>query len=439
MKRAELHRELKALLAPAVLFCFCATAGTAAEGLKLTEIAENGSSTCRRHHNAGMHAGGRTFVCWSGPRMQHCVKMLDHATGRWSEMRVVHPYQSTDYHDYPVMVVRTDEHLHLFWSKHNGPLHYCRSPQPLDIAGDWTHKELPAVRATYPAPLVDAEGDIYVFYRGRGHAYQSHFDYVRSSDNGRTWTTVEDAIAAKDLGFYLMHTTHEPAHDGFPERLHLTWFLRRGDAHENVYFAYFLPGEDRFVSVNGTDLGAKISEAELDGNCLVDEVNRQGWAILSHYRDDGRPILIYDRPDHTVCARWTGREWERHRTPFRHYRDIEKVGPDHFRVYCPGESRVIWLDSEDGGRGWRKAGELPLPVKHFSQCIVIDNHHPEASLLLKHDAQWTPTTYEGEDLILVVGRRCLRAFEPPLTPVLSGRGRAGAVPGREDRAFRQGE
>ncbi len=406
-----------------VLIMFIITCGCdilAEEPFTITQIDDNGSSSCRRPHNAGLYAEGRTFVCWAGPEMAPCVKMYDHENGTWSETAVIHSYRNRDYHDYPMMILGPDKYLHVFWTRHNGEIHHCRSPEPLSIKGKWSHQVIKGVRATYPCPMAGPDGTLYLFYRGRGNPKRSHADYLKSTDKGKTWQVVKDAISTKhegkNSGFYLQHVTREPCPEGTTWRYQLVWHLRHGGGNsplKNVYFARFYPDQEVFQSVDGSDLGEAISHEEMVEHCLVKETGEASFKMLSQALDNGAPIVFYrlwNNPT-TQCARWTGSQWEDKAVPFGPFQDVEKIGPKAFRVYVTptGEADKLSLwETIDGGKTWEHTGGIGLPTKGISQAILINNFHPAAKLFIKQDDQWNSKSYSGEDKIFVAGEKELK-------------------------------
>jgi hypothetical protein len=231
------------------------------------------------------------------------------------------------------MVLGEDKHLHVFWTRHNREIYYCRSPKPLQIDGKWTHKVIKAAGATYPCPMVGPDGELYLFYRGRGNPSRSHADYLKSTDNGKTWKVCKDAISTqhkgKTRGFYLQHITREPARSNQALSYQMAWSLRSsgGSPLINVYFARFFPGKDVFKSVEGTGLGTSISRDEAMNHCLVKETGRAGWGLLCHAQEDGHVTVFYGlwKKPGRVCARWTGKQWEEANVPFR-VKEIEHLG-----------------------------------------------------------------------------------------------------------------
>ena len=415
-KEAEMitvnRKKYPTLVAFAMLITFLCQSVAGVEPLAVTKIDHNGSSSCRRPHNAGLYDSGRTFVCWAGPQMAPCIKMYDHENETWSHTAIIHTYRSHDYHDYPTIVLSSDKHLHIFWTRHNREIYHSRSPEPLGIEGTWTHQVIKKAGATYPCPMTGPNGELYLFYRGRGNPTRSHADYLKSTDTGKTWRGVKDAISnpykGKTRGFYLQHVTRETARDVRALSYQLAWSLRTSPKSPlvNVYFVRFYPGRDVFESVDGTDLGKSISQEDAKNHCLVKETTAAGWGLLSEAQENGHVIVFYGhwKKPGRVCARWTGKEWEETVVPFS-VREIEYLGANATRIYGRGKNGLVWRESRDSGKTWKQAGSLALPGKRFAQCILIDDFHPDVRLFIKNDDQWNPKNYDGTDKILVVGQK----------------------------------
>ncbi|MGC4120156.1 MAG: hypothetical protein QM765_37355 [Myxococcales bacterium] len=114
---------------------------------------------------------------------------------------------------------------------------------------------------------------------------------IKSTDNGLTWQPAKVGIARLNLDDfltepYLTQVVAEPPRDGYPERFHFVWTLAAGldlfynasgtltyNYHngfsKNLYHAYFVPGEDSFYSMDGTNLGETIDGTEMDTHCVV--------------------------------------------------------------------------------------------------------------------------------------------------------------------------
>jgi hypothetical protein len=215
------------------------------------------------------------------------------------------------------------------------------------------------LRAEYPKPFVSRNGDMYFFSRmipysshelsvtHDGQAYRAALRpqvYLKSTDNGMTWSAAKFGIMrTNETDYltepYLTQVVAEPPRDGVEERIHFTWTLAAGiclwndgdgslrynyhNAHaNNIYHAYFVPAEDKFFSMDGTDLGEAILDEEMDNHCLVrrtmdnvyplpmtneqyNEVRSNMTSIMGNYAivDDVGNVTVNGR------YRWNGNTW----------------------------------------------------------------------------------------------------------------------------------
>src|SRR6266545_2849461 len=137
-----------------------------------------------------------TFVTWAGRHEDNYVQAYDHQTRAWSAPVKVGD-GGGDSHNYPTIVQAGDGHLLVFRGMHNEKLVMARSARPHSTDGQWTEEVVAeGAGATYPMPLLTANGDIFVFVRETVR----HLDpttptdlrpvkYVRSSDAGRSGST----------------------------------------------------------------------------------------------------------------------------------------------------------------------------------------------------------------------------------------------------------
>src|SRR4051794_32250676 len=162
----------------------------------VTRISEKSNiRSDRRPIHVGFYdaTANKTFVSWMGANSCAIVKELDHATGRWSADKIAATSPFVDKHNYPGLLKGPDDRLFLFYGCHNSPLQMAVSPKPLSIDGTWEQRAIPeAEHASYPAPILMADGTFYVFYREtretNGYADDRPYFFVKSSDGGTTWS-----------------------------------------------------------------------------------------------------------------------------------------------------------------------------------------------------------------------------------------------------------
>jgi hypothetical protein len=409
------------------IFCACAVSPAMEQHVTVATISENAAvRSDRRPVHVGFHDARtkRTFICWMGADSHPVVKQLDHATGRWSTDKVVARAPFVDKHNYPAMLRGPDDRIYVFHGCHNSPLKLAVSPQPLSIEGSWADRTIAqAPGASYPAPIVTADGVFYVFYREtrktNGHSDDRPYDFVKSSDLGQTWTHGRFAdpyprMTDNMCEVYNGKVSYQPpARDAQGKmlgkgRVHVAWTIcgeklgRHAHATygRNVYYAWLDPANDHIYNVQGRDLGTTIDAAEADAHCLVLDtgIPRRGHAaglqVSAHYRDDGTPIVYFNHRDGggLSTASWRDGRWRI--TPIGvgagEPRELEKIGPDAFRVYRPDGPRVRVLRSDDAGGSW--VAEPAIDVgRRVDRVYVIDDFAPEAKLLITEAGDGTLT------------------------------------------------
>ncbi len=126
------------------------------------------------------------------------VGKYNHGTKTWTQATVdtiAGSGDKVDVHNYPVILVGNDEKLHLWRGSHHGQALYYRTDSTHAGNGisitDWSGPDTIAGldSMTYPVPVMDTSGNLYVFFRHYAHGYHddAHYCYVKSTDNGATW------------------------------------------------------------------------------------------------------------------------------------------------------------------------------------------------------------------------------------------------------------
>ncbi|RKX19885.1 MAG: hypothetical protein DRP26_02650, partial [Candidatus Zixiibacteriota bacterium] len=126
------------------------------------------------------------------------VGKYNHGTKTWTQVTVdtiAGSGDKVDVHNYPVILVGNDEKLHLWRGSHHGQALYYRTDSTHAGNGisitDWSGPDTIAGldSMTYPVPVMDTSGNLYVFFRHYAHGYHddAHYCYVKSTDNGATW------------------------------------------------------------------------------------------------------------------------------------------------------------------------------------------------------------------------------------------------------------
>ena len=229
--------------------------------------------------------------------------------------------------------------------------------------------------ASYPMPVVADNGVMYLFYRETSQ-YVSRSDLtddrplklLNSTDSGATWTDLGYVIRTDRIDnldeIYVGQIRHEHAQGSVPEQFLVVWTIAGGGPgnhahdvyHRNMYYASFRPSTQHFYSADGTDLGTSIDTGEAETRCKVyDTGSPSGLDVsymnLVHADDDGKPIVVWNwsAADRAKASKWTGSSWRTTDVPATFAFDIEKAGPDAFKVYKKTSGDLEILLTTDGG------------------------------------------------------------------------------------------
>jgi BNR repeat-containing family member len=385
-----------------------------------------------------------TFISWGGQFEDNYVQAYDHRTGTWSAPVRVGDGDN-DSHNYPTMVQADDGHLLVFRSLHNTELRVARSPQPHSIAGQWTDTVIPeGLGATYPMPFKADDGSIFVFVRETAGDFDPSFPtdtrpmkYVRSTDNGRTWTgsqaltgdrwSIAPLNRADNMNeIYIGQLRHEPAGPGRPERVAIVYTLAGGGPeghlhdryHKNIYYVSFSPQDLHFRAADGHDVGTSVDDAEQEAHLKVAETQLQtanprspDYISLVGSTLDHAPFVVWMQFDaagllHDYTGVFTAHGWQTQEvaTGLR-VRDMEEVGPSVWRVYTTvdgasgiGTARLI------AGRWWHAEATIPT-AKPVQRIEVIDGYRDPARLLATGASSARDVSVADGD-ISVVGFDC---------------------------------
>jgi hypothetical protein len=394
-----------------------------------------GTRTDRRPISIGFYdkTANKTFVSWMGAGSDAIVKEYNHASSSWSADKIAGNATYADKHNYPGLVKGKDDHLYVFYGAHNTPLRLARSPMPLSIEGTWTDGDIGAAGgASYPAPVVTTDGTMYVGYRftrrNNGHTDDRPYAFVKSTDNGRTWTRlmVVDPYPRSDnlTEVYNGKVSYQPAIGNVKAKIHLAWTLAGGGPGQhghatygrNVYYAYLDPSNDHMYSADGRDLGTTIDPMEgemyakpLDTGCS-NCGHQASLQVSVSYKDDGNPIVVFGHLTKGLTSlSWNGSAWvERVVTSQKgEPREVNKFGPSSFKAFRTAGSTCQVFRTTDGGESWTMETviEAPHPV---GRCHVIDNAHPDVKVFLEENPGG-----DGGDTSVA---RVTAGYDPPYTP-----------------------
>jgi hypothetical protein len=371
-----------------------------------------GQRTDRRPIPVGFHSAkaNKTFVTWMGPGSDALVRAFDHATQTWSADKVAGNSTFADKHNYPAMIKGKDDRLYIFYGCHNSPLRMAISANPLSIDGSWTDGPVAAAPdASYPAPIVTSDGSIYVFIRltrqNNGHADDRPFAFIKSSDNGKSWTkqmVIDNYPRADNLTeIYNGKISYEPAHGDQKAKIHLSWTLAGGGPgnHEhdaftrNVYYAYLDPTNDHLYSIDGRDLGTTVDDTEGEMYCRAVDTgcsncdHQAGYQVSVNFNDDGSPLVLFGHSKNGLTAvRRQGGAWATQViTPITgEPRDLYKVGARSFQAFRTGGTTCVVHRTNDGGATWTQETTITAPHP-VGRCHVIENNHPDVKLFMEQN------------------------------------------------------
>lgn len=391
MSIARTLRSAVTALSAALALCFAPQA----IAQSTTTITDSGVYDVHRVFGSGLYdsTAGQTFVTFAGPEMDVYVRAYTHSTGTWgSNIRIRNNSYTTAsaYHNYPVMVRAPNGRIVVFYFNHNSNLYQLTSPNPNSIAGTWSFKEIGPVDATpgYPTPIV-AGSNMYLFYRQTiGNIYRPLY-YIKSADSGATWSAPRVAIDTQDLQSDNLDEVY-PDDIGYDNGLvRITWHLAGGPGHnvqtKNVYFTYFNPSNDTFVSVNNTPLGSSIDASDFalqtSNRILVREaLPSTGIAQPIPGRlpsrpirnQSNRPLVGYNFVDASglagYTAAWNGTSWVNRRLQENGVPipgtlgDFQPTTGDAIRVLLIDQTNYVLRlkQTVDGGATWTSVWTLPV-------------------------------------------------------------------------------
>lgn len=276
-------RKLLSLLIVMVQFTmlFATSSGAATNRYNSETIAANAVYGCGRSFGGGLYdaASNKTFVTWSGPGMDIYVSEYDHQAESWGQSVKICDLNQTDtyaYHDYPTMVMLPDGKLGVFYANHVNSAYLVKAPNAGSIAGTWTRTQISDDNNAYPMPVVIGS-DIYFYYsKNTGTATYRTYHYIKSSDNGSTWTsptTIIDTGKTTDKlnEVYAWGVSED---DG---KVYITWSMAGGSAHnaqtDHLYLAYHDTSAGTMHNVAGTNFGTQVDHGDL-GSAVVEYVTK---------------------------------------------------------------------------------------------------------------------------------------------------------------------
>jgi len=378
----------------------------------VVRVTENGSKTCRRPMATGVYdaTAEKLYVCWSGPAMRPQVAVFDQQSRKIIAVRDLEiPNSSSDDHDYPHIIQSSDGRLHVFYSRHNRSLFQVTAPEPHSINGQWTTREIGSrLQATYPMPISSSSGALYVFYRVTKEPTDYRpLAYVRSTDNGKTWSK---PIPAIDHGktrrtdhldeIYVGAFTHARTANRLGELFQCTWTLAGGGPkqhkhnvyHKNMYHAYFRPSDGHWLSAAGSDLGTLIDDSIAEKHCKVfdsgaihgmkkvREPQDVGYISKALSASDGHPVVVFFDGKRRAIAigRWTGTQWAvsrpdafKGRRAFMDFYSGAARGEMFVNLRAVRGKSIEVFRSANNGKTWTKDRILRASGRFIRACNAI--------------------------------------------------------------------
>ena len=256
-------------------------------------------------------ATDKTIVAYQGHGMNPYVAAYDHATRRWSTPAQVgvNPIDD-DAHGGPSLVIDADGYIHVFYGAHGGALRHARTVTPHDPAvweslGSVTFESKIAsgtktttAPATYPQPVLQADGTLRLFYRssepgsGNGSWYS-----VTSTSGVNPWRSRELALGGRlgIEGWYANFTQDSESDD-----IHAGFFLRdyvlgKTDFYvrRNAYYLRRDAASGGWFNAAGESAPTTRTQQYLDPTCMAynsgsDYVNQVVVKSI-----DGEPCLLF--------------------------------------------------------------------------------------------------------------------------------------------------
>lgn len=261
----------------------------------------------RRISPSAVSAGGRVYCAFQNSKGRPVVMAYDVVAQAWSgPVTASQLGLGRDMHGSPSLYIDRQNHLHLFYGCHTGPLRHARTLRPEDIT-KWKTMPAPAPRATYPQALRLADGKLCLFYRAGGHP--EPWTVRTSDDDGLSWSAPqrilemrldpEHARAAAYAHFF-------PGRDG--TTIHCFFSYKEDDRRRwppkylglakavyrfNIYYVRRDAG-GVWRNAGGDAVALPVSKAQADAKCKVHDSGDM-FAYPGAYATDraDNPYLVF--------------------------------------------------------------------------------------------------------------------------------------------------
>jgi len=131
------------------------------------------------------------------------AQRYNRVTGVWSdEVTVSATTTYSDTHYYPTLLVDGSGYLHVFYGAHDSDLKYRRSVNTINHANNLSFGSEISVTAgddvTYPRPIMDSSGNLYVFCRRIQDGARKQWVYFKSTSGGAEWGSAQVVVEYND-------------------------------------------------------------------------------------------------------------------------------------------------------------------------------------------------------------------------------------------------
>lgn len=373
-----------------VIIMMAGNAGYAA-AVSLSQIEGNGAYHARRSFGAGLYdsVSNKTFINYSGPQMDVYVKAYNHSTSSWEPAVKVADWNDSStyaYHDYGTMVMLPDGKLGIMIFNHSSAAYLLKAPNAHSMDGVWTKTQINADKTANPMPAV-VGNTVYLLYSKNDNQSYPYRTYrmTKSTDSGATWSTSVSIIDSGKTAdkFNEVYSNGVYIHG---DKIYMTWSMAGGPGGHNhssrhLYVAYLNTADGNMYSASGTNLGAKVDNAEL-ADCLVYDalpvtsssdygtrhpVQQADVAVA----DDGTVVVAFGEQENAggqtvrfgklVSGVWS---YSTLQTGTRNYRDLAKTGPDDFEVlYLSNDyTQLVSTATANLGSTWSEQYNLAIPL-----------------------------------------------------------------------------
>jgi len=340
------------------------------------------------------HLGERNMSYGPG-QLLHMVSYYDHETGLVPRPTILLDKHCGDSHDNPVISLDAQGYVWIFSPSHGQfttPSFIHRSTRPYNI----DHFETVSTDWLYAYPQV--------WYRENGfvmmHTIYDNSRKLRcaTSLDGIHWTQAV-RLAEIEQGHYQVTATQGDtigtAFNYHPEEGGL-------EARTNLYFMKSSDNGQTWTNIEGQTLDLPLTQ--IDNPALVHNYRAEGLLVYMKdlvFDSDGHPIILYitsrgnlpgahNGPRTWMTARWTGSEWAMH--PILVSDNNYDMGPLYLEdgqwkliapalpgafAYNPGGEIGIWT-SDNQGQSWTQQQQLTHNSQHNHTFVRRPvNAHPD--------------------------------------------------------------